>query len=250
MPDISSWVVFVFFFIALFYSMVGLGGGSSYLAILALAGLPYQNIAPLALGCNLIVAIGGSWHFTRAGYFKARNILPFVVSSIPMAYLGGRIFISKELFSFLLGLSLLAAAIRMVPPERAFERGMDIPWKEAWHVGCPLGALLGFLAGLVGIGGGIFLAPLLLLMGWGNAKEAACASSFFIMVNSASGLLGQFHKVGFDFQYLLPLGVAVLVGGQMGTRIGVDYMPKVWLQQAMAVFILSVAIKLIWGTFA
>lgn len=239
-----------FFFIALFYSMVGFGGGSSYLAVLALAGLPYQSIAPLALGCNLVVSGGGAWHFYRAGQLGLKNVLPLMVSSIPMAYVGGRILIPKELFCFLLGLSLLAAAFRMFLPEQVFEKEKDIAWEEAWKIGLPLGALLGFLAGLVGIGGGIFLVPLLLLMRWVNLKEAAAASSFFIMVNSASGLLGQLHKAAFDFNYFLPLGLAVLVGGQIGSRLGAYHVPKVRLQQGMAVFILCVAIKLMWEAIA
>lgn len=250
MSEISYWLPIAFFFIALCYAMIGFGGGSSYLAMLTLAGLPYQSIAPLALGCNLVVTSGGTWHFYRAGHFKRKNVLPFLVSSIPMAYLGGRILISKELFCFLLGLSLLAVAFRMFLPNQAFEKGKDIAWEEAWTIGLPLGALLGFLAGLVGIGGGIFLAPLLLLMRWANVKEAAAASSFFIMANSISGLLGQLHKGAFDFNYFLPLGLAVLVGGQIGSRLGAYRVPKVRLQQGMAVFILYAAIKLIWEAFA
>lgn len=250
MPEISYGLPIVFFFVAFFYAIVGFGGGSSYLAMLALAGLPHQNIAPLALGCNLIVTSGGSWHFYRAGYFRWRNVLPFLVSSIPMAYLGGRIPISKELFCLLLGVSLLAAAFRMFLPKQVFENGKDIGWPEAWKFGLPTGAFLGFLSGLVGIGGGIFLAPLLLVMRWANAKEAAAAASFFIVANSASGLAGQLHQGAFDFVFFLPLGLAVFLGGQMGSRFGAYHVPKVRFQQGMAIFIFYVAVKLIWEAFA
>jgi len=199
METLALWVPICFFLVALFYSIVGFGGGSSYLAILVIGGMPYQNIAPVALVCNLIVTSGGCWHFYRGGHFKLKNVLPFIVLSIPMAYVGGRLMIGKEVFGWLLGLSLFAVAIRMLLPNRTFEHGKEISWQKAWLFGLPIGALLGFLAGVVGIGGGIFLSPLLLLLKWVNVKEAAATASFFIMVNSASGLMGQLQKGAVDF---------------------------------------------------
>jgi len=242
---IPLWTPVVFFVIALFYAMVGFGGGSAYLAVLVLAGFSYQTIPSVALACNLVVTTGGCWHFYQAGHFKLKNVLPFIVTSIPMAYLGGRIFIGKDLFCILLGISLLAVALRMALPNRVFENTKKIPWSQAWMVGLPLGAILGLLAGLVGIGGGIFLSPVLLLMRWVNVKEAAATASFFIVVNSLSGLLGQLQKEAMSFNILLPLALAVLIGGKIGSRLGAYRMPKLRLQQGLAILILFVSLKLI-----
>src|SRR3990167_9415536 len=154
------WLSFIFFMAALFYSMVGFGGGSSYLAILVLAGLPYQQIPPLALICNLIVTTGGFWNFYRAGHFRLGKVLPFVVLSIPMAYWGGTFLIGKRFFSLLLGISLMAVAARMVLAGKEFQATKEISPRQAWILGLPIGALLGFLSGFIGIGGGIFLSPL------------------------------------------------------------------------------------------
>ncbi len=241
------WLALVFFVIAFFYSMVGFGGGSSYLAVLALAGLSYQHIPPIALTCNLIVAGGGFIHFYRGGHFEPRKALPFIILSVPMAYLGGTILIKKEFFFLLLGLSLLAAAARMVIPDHYFEKTKEVSWQRAWMVGLPVGGGLGFLSGLVGIGGGIFLSPLLLVMRWVNVKQAAACASFFIFVNSFSGLIGQLQKGSSRYEYFLALSGAVFIGGQMGSRLGSFYLPKVGLQQLMAALILLVAVKLLSG---
>ncbi len=235
----------IFFFIALFYSLVGFGGGSSYLAVLVLVGLPYQDIPPMALICNLIVAAGGCWLFYKAGHLKLKNVLPFIILSIPMAYLGGRIMIGKELFCLLLGLSLFVVAVRMFLPSGILESQKEISWRRAWIMGVPIGAVLGFLAGLVGIGGGIFLSPLLLLMKWVNVKEAAATASFFILVNSLAGLMGQVQKGVAQIHWLIPLGIAVFVGGQIGSRMGAFRVPKVRLQQMLAILVLYVSVKLL-----
>jgi len=240
-----SWLPTLFFLIAFLYSIVGFGGGSSYLAILALAGLPYEQIPVVALICNVIVTVGGFWHFSRAGFVRWKVILPFIALSIPMAYLGGRLNVSKDLFRLLLGFSLLIAAIRMFIPTRALGPVREISWKRAWCVGIPAGGVLGFLAGLAGIGGGIFLSPILIFLRWANAKEAAAASSFFITVNSLSGLAGHIEKSALDFQLIPPLAVAVFLGGQLGSRFGAYKVSNVRLQQILAGFILYVSVKLI-----
>lgn len=241
----AGWLCLAFFLVAFFYSMVGFGGGSSYLAILVLAGFHYQNIPPTALVCNLIVTSGGCWHFYRAGHFKLKNVLPFVMLSIPMSYIGGRLPIGRDPFCFLLGISLLAVALRMFLPAEHFEHTKDISWKQAWVIGLPLGALLGFLAGLVGIGGGIFLSPLLLLMRWANVKEAAASASFFIVMNSLSGLAGQLQKTNAHLEWFLPLGFAVFLGGQIGSRMGVYQVSKLRLQKLLAGLLLYTALKLL-----
>ncbi len=234
-----------FFVIALIYSMVGFGGGSSYLAVLAMTGIAYQAMPPIALFCNIIVAGGGFVQFARSGHFTLKKVLPFTVLSVPMAYLGGKLAIDKELFFLLLGLSLIVAAVRMLMPDNIFNSPREVSSKRAWCVGLPAGAFLGFLSGLVGIGGGIFLSPLLLFLRWADVKQAGACASFFIVVNSLSGLLGQLHKAPADHRLLLPLGAAVLVGGQIGSRIGSFHLPRPQFQKVLALVIAFVAIKMI-----
>ncbi|MDO8461493.1 MAG: sulfite exporter TauE/SafE family protein [Deltaproteobacteria bacterium] len=242
-------IVSLFFLTALVYSIAGFGGGSTYIAILILFAFPYSAVPKVALICNLIVVTGGFTLFLREGHFSARKVIPFIVTSIPAAYWGGTLPIGKRLFSLLLGISLLVAAIRMFLSEEAFVVKREVSWKKSWAVGLPVGALLGALSGLVGIGGGIFLSPVLYLLGWANAKEAAAAASFFILVNSVAGLFGQFSKEGLmpDAAFLVPLGIAVLLGGQIGSRLGSQRLPKLFLQRVTALLILFVSGKLLWG---
>ena len=248
MQEISLWLPILFFFVALFYSMVGFGGGSSYLAILVLAGVAYQNIPSTALVCNLIVTAGGCWHFYQAGHFKLKNVLPFIALSIPMAYFGGRIPIEKTLFIWLLGISLAVAAFRLLLSQKATQPRISLTWQQAWFIALPVGALLGLFSGLVGIGGGIYLAPLLLLLGWCDSKQAAAAASLFIFVNSLAGLMGQFAKapITWEIYAVLPLVIAVWGGGQIGSRLGSQKFPQLTLQRVTGSLIMVVAARLIW----
>ena len=249
-PNLPFWLPFAFFFVALIYSMVGFAGGSSYLALLILAGLSYQQVPPIALVCNLIVSASAFWHFYKGGYFDFKKVLPFIVFSIPMAFLGGKMAIGKELFYLLLGLSLFVAGFRMLIPEKNFAGARTVSLMKMWLVGMPIGAALGFLSGLVGIGGGIFLSPLLLLMRWLDAKQTAAAASFFILVNSLSGLLGQVQKGAMvPGEPLLFLGLAVLLGGQFGARIGATRLPRLGIQRITALLILYISINLLGKVF-
>ena len=248
--NLPLWLPIVFFFIAFVYSMAGLAGGSSYLAVLILVGLSYKQVPSVALFCNLIVSLCAFWHFYRGGHFDWKKVFPFIILSIPAAYLGGRIVIGKQLFCFLLGFSLLAAGARMLFSGKAFETSRIISDRQRWMIGLPAGAVLGFLSGLVGIGGGIFLSPLLLLMRWASSKQAAAAASFFILVTSLSGLLGQAQKNSFLFsESLIFLGLAVFFGGQLGASIGSYRLPRRALQRIAAVLILYVSINLIGKAF-
>lgn len=247
--DTLIYLIPLFFLTALMYSMVGFGGGSTYLALLALCSVSYATMPKIALLCNLVVVSGGCYFFIKAGYFSPRKILPFIVSSLPAAYLGGRMPIDKTLFLWLLTLSLAVAGLRMLIQESAFVVRREVGWQETWLVGLPIGAGLGFLSGLIGIGGGIFLAPILLLLGWAHAKEVAAAASVFILVNSAAGLLGQLTKLS-DFStlnLLLPLAAAVFLGGQIGSRLGSGRISKLALQRMTALLILFISGRLLWG---
>ncbi len=252
MQALPLWLPIAFFCIALFYSMVGFGGGSSYLAILALAGISYEYIPAQALICNIVVAGVGFWHFYRAGHFRFKMVLPWVILSIPMAYLGGRIQLNETLFCALLGISLLVVGIYLVYGTRQLGgSSSEMTYgtrSRKWLVSLALGAGLGFLAGIVGIGGGIFLSPLLLCLGWANSKEAASTASFFILVNSISGLMGHMHKGGIVLEYILPLALVVFIGGQIGSRLGAYHLSKRFLRNGLAVLVFYVAARLILRT--
>lgn len=239
----------LFFLTGLVYAMGGLAGGSTYLALLALFQYPYGSIPKIALLCNLIVSAGGTWHFVKAGHLDLRRVLPFLIASIPAAYLGGRIPVGKELFTLLLGLSLAAAAARLLFLDKAIEAVKAPAIKNTWGIGLILGALLGFLSGIVGIGGGIFLAPVLLFLRWAGPRQAAAAASLFILVNSASGLLGQFTKGGLDIPaaHVIPLFAAAFLGGQIGSRLGAGRIPSLALQRITGLLILTVALRLLGG---
>ncbi len=227
--------------------MGGLAGGSTYLALLALCSYPYQDIPKIALVCNLVVSFGGFILFYQSGYFSIKKTIPFVVTSIPMAYWGGSLTINKSLFTMLLCFSLLVASVRLLMPQDRSEMLKNLSWREVFMVALPLGGLLGFLSGVVGIGGGIYLIPLLVLMKWSSPKEAAASSSFFIFLNSLAGIFGQCSK-GVEphfFVGLGPLVLAVLIGGQIGSRLGSRRLPQMALQRLTAVLILFVAIKLL-----
>ncbi|MDP3980544.1 MAG: sulfite exporter TauE/SafE family protein [Chlamydiota bacterium] len=243
--NVIFWLPVGFFIIALLYSMVGLGGGSSYIAFLVLAGLPYQQIPLLALLCNIVVSGTAFWHFSRAGHLRIHKVLPFIAGSIPMAYLGATIRIEQHAFSFILGSVLLVTALRMMIPVQTDYRGGSISGLRIWIIGLPVGMLLGLLAGLVGIGGGIFLGPILILLGWAHAKEAAAATSFVVLVNSVSGFLGQLHKGGMESMLIIPLVLSVLIAGQIGARLGAYRLSRIHIQRMIAVLLLTVSIKLL-----
>ncbi len=247
--EMLIYLVPLFFLTALLYSTAGFGGGSTYLALLALFAFPYLDMPRVALICNITVVLGGCYFFVRAGHFSARKTLPFLVTSIPAAYLAGRIPVEKTVFISLLALSLAIAGARMLITDKSFQVRKDIEWKQAWLVGLPIGALLGALSGLVGIGGGIFLAPVLFLLGWSHAKEVAASASVFILVNSMAGLVGQLSKGGWaiEMNLLIPLLLAVFLGGQIGSRLGSGVISKQVLQRVTAVLILFVSGRLVWG---
>ncbi len=241
-------LVLLFFMAATVYASVGLGGGSMYIALLAAWGVPHTEIPQISLVCNLVVVAGGCFHFFHSGHGDIKRLLPFLIASMPMAYLGGRIPVSKTVFMALLGVTLFAAGTRLLLTSRLITR-RTLDAQHIWRIGAPVGAALGLISGLVGIGGGIFLSPLLYVLRWDDAKGIAAMTSLFILLNSLSGLVGQTMKGGITVGWvpLLPLVLAVLAGGQIGSLMGVHRIPPLRVQQLTGVFVLSVAARLIWG---
>ncbi len=212
----------LFFFTALLYSSAGFGGGSTYLALLVLFGFDYTEIPGIALLCNIVVVGAGTFRFLRTGTLSLRRALPFILGSIPFAYWGGRIPIGRSLFFVLLGIALLIAGLRLLFSEHFHLEKTGQKQRPLGSL-CALaiGAAIGFFSGLVGIGGGIFLAPLLYFLRWGKAREIAATASLFILLNSLSGLIGQWqkgHMLPFDIGFI-PLALAVSTGGWLGTGL-------------------------------
>jgi uncharacterized membrane protein YfcA len=215
----------LFFLVAFIYSTVGHGGASGYLAMFALLGIASPEIAPVALVLNIVVASTGWWQYWKGGYFSWNLLLPFVIASFPAAFAGGLIATSPQVFSALLGFCLLWAALRLaffgkVKVKAKNQKENTAQNRKRWLVSLLLGAGLGMLSGLVGVGGGIFLSPLLLFLKWSDVKKTAATSSAFIVLNSLSGLSGHIARSNIDVLGVLPLALTVFVGGFLGSRTG------------------------------
>jgi len=241
----------LFLLVAAAYASVGFGGGSTYNALLILSGTDYRLVPAIALTCNILVVSGGVYHYTRAGSLTAARLLPFIVLSIPMAWLGGRLPVSEKVFIGLLGFSLLVAAVQMLVKRDTKALAAPRTGKRYWLLATPIGGVIGLLAGITGIGGGIFLAPLVYLFHLAPARTVAGITSGFILVNSMAGLAGQLMKAG-DYSPLdgwiqaWPLFIAVVIGGQAGSHLGAYHLPEDWIKRLTAVLMLYVAFRLIW----
>lgn len=242
------WIFPAFFVTALFYALIGFGGGSSYLAFLAMTSLPLSEIAAIGLFCNLIVAGGGVWHFSKAGQMRTKMLLPFLATSIPAAYLGGLLKTEDSLHRVLLGICLLFVAWRI------WLGGHDVAVQPRKTTGIIfqttallVGGGLGFLSGFLGIGGGIFLSPLLILAGWANVKESSAAAALFILLNSVAGLLARWHFLQAHFHECIILGAVVFAGGQLGSRAGAYRLPDALTRKLIAGFISWVSFRLLWA---
>lgn len=247
--DSMHWEIFLFFLIIAFvYSSVGFGGGSSYLAVLAMYNLPYQEIRLTALICNVIVVIGGVYIYIKNKQIDWKKAIPITLVSVPMAYLGAVLKISQETFFLILGITLVIAALLLwMKTETANEdfsvkdSGPSSLFRNSF-----LGGGIGFLSGLVGIGGGIFLSPLLNLLKWDTARKIAATSSVFILVNSISGIAGQLSKLSVDIDYfrILSLCLAVFIGGQIGSRMSLKWNPMI-IKRMTAVLVLVAGINVL-----
>ena len=224
--------------------MVGFGGGSSYIALLAVAGTPYLLVPKISLVCNLLVVTGGCYHYWKKGYLKVKLAAPFVLSSVPFAFLGGAYPLQERTFMILLTGSLFLAGLRILLIKG--QEGSVVKAPPVW-VSAVVGGLLGLLSGMVGIGGGIFLSPFMLNLKWAKAKEVAAISSAFIFLNSISGLAGQMTK-GLSIPQFGPylyLFAAVILGGQIGSRVGTHQkISHLWVQRGTGILILFVSLRL------
>jgi uncharacterized protein len=231
-----------FFIIAFVYSSVGFGGGSSYLALMAVMGVSQETMRPSALLCNIVVVIGGTYIFGKAGHLDMRKSWPFIVASIPFAFLGGYWKISENNFFVLLGSTLIVASLALwIQPSEGDKKLSD---RLALNIALSSG--VGFLSGLVSIGGGIFLSPILHLSKWDTARKIAALASVFILANSISGLAGQFARdARIDWGFIVPLLIAVLAGGQVGSRLGAHRFNPLYIRRITAALILLAGINIL-----
>jgi uncharacterized membrane protein YfcA len=231
-----------FFVISLVYSSVGFGGGSSYLALMAVMHVSQETMRPSALLCNIVVVIGGVYIFWKEGHLDLGKSWPFIVASVPFAFLGGYWKISEHNFFILLGSTLVLASIALwIQPGEG-----DRKLSENLPLNIGLSAGVGFLSGLVSIGGGIFLSPILHLSRWDTARKISALASVFILANSISGLAGQFLRNGnIDGNFILPLLFAVLAGGQIGSRLGARKFNPIYIRRITAALILLAGINIL-----
>ncbi|HUO58499.1 MAG TPA: sulfite exporter TauE/SafE family protein [bacterium] len=235
----------LFGIVAFLYAMVGHGGASGYLAVGALAGLAPGALKGQALVLNLLVAAFSSYSFTKAGYLRPKLLVPLVLLSMPAAYWGAKLPLNPAVAKLLLGICLVLASFRMFFHFWLVKKSQEAtPQVPSYVILGLVGLGLGFLSGLTGVGGGIYLSPILLLAGWASVKETAATSAWFIWLNSASGLLGLSGAGGFPtlpWEWILPAAL----GGFLGANLGAQRIGEMRLRQALAAVLLIAAYKLI-----
>ena len=231
---------------AVLYSSVGFGGGSTYLALLLIWEVPYFIFPVVALLCNVIVVSGNCFNYIRTGNLNLRLLIPYLIGSIPMAYIGGSLPIEKKLFEILLFSVLSVAGILLLLNFKSYDDKDESYRKIPTIISILIGVILGFISGVVGIGGGIFLSPILFLIRASRPKHIVTTASLFILINSISGIIGQLTKNDVlsqipNYWYLL---AAVLLGGQVGNFLNLKIFPTRFLALVTAFLVLFIAIRL------
>ena len=236
----------LFFITSILYSSVGFGGGSTYLALLLIWGIPYSIFPLIALSCNIIVVSGNCFNYIRSGNLNLKLLIPYLAGSIPLAFIGGSLPVDKQLFEILLFLVLLIAGIFLLLNFKSYDDNEENYRKIPFIISIFIGGILGFVSGVVGIGGGIFLSPILFLIRAARPKHIITAASLFILINSASGIIGQLTKnyVLTEIQNYWPLLVVVLIGGQLGNFLNLKVFPARILALVTSGLVLFVAVRI------
>ena len=236
----------LFFVTAILYSSVGFGGGSTYLALLLLWDIPYYILPVIALGCNIVVVSGNSFNYIKAGNLNHRLLTPYLIGSVPMAYLGGTLEIEKNIFEILLFFVLLISGILLLFNFKSYDDNKNKYKEINYFFSLSIGAVLGILSGIVGIGGGIFLSPILFLLRAALPKHIVTTSSLFILINSLAGIFGQLTKSYvlndvLEYWYLL---LFVFIGGQIGNYLNLKILPTRFLALITSCLVIFVAIRM------
>ena len=240
-------ILSIFFFItAIFYSSVGFGGGTTYLALMLIWDIPYYIFPILALICNIIVVSGNSINYVRSGNLNLKLLTPYLIGSIPFAFFGASISITKELFEILLFVILIIAGIFLLIESKSFNDDQIKINSIPKIISLLIGSIIGFTSGIIGIGGGIFLSPILFLMKAGYPKQIATTASLFILINSIFGVAGQLTKdIVFDvFLNYWPLFIVVLIGGQIGNFLNIKFLSGKTLAIITSLLVIFVAIRM------
>jgi len=269
MSDVYLWLLPAMFVVAALYASVGHGGGSGYLALLALTGvIDSASMSTTALLLNVVVAGIGTWTFTRGGHLRWSVTWPFIVASIPLAFVGGLVDVDPVVYGALLAISLSAAALRIAQTARAHgadevvlpslagdvstSRGGVATLRASTRlaarpprlrVAVPTGGAIGLVSGIVGVGGGIFLSPIMMLGRWGTARQVAATSAVFVLVNSIAGLIGRTASGSLSVDGFAPLLLAATAGGVIGARLGAHHVDGVHLRYALAAVLAVAAAK-------
>ena len=236
----------LFFITAILYSSVGFGGGSTYLALLLIWDIPYFIFPIIALLCNIIVVSGNSLNYVRAGNHNFKLILPFLIGSVPLAFFGGTLKIEKDIFEILLFFVLSIAGILLLINNKSYENENLTIKKINFTYSLIIGSILGLVSGIVGIGGGIFLSPILFLLKAEKPKIISTTASLFILINSISGILGQFTKDK-TFDELMnywPLFLSVLIGGLIGNYLNLKIFSNRILTILTSLLVIFVSVRI------
>jgi len=236
----------LFFVTAILYASVGFGGGSTYLALLLVFGVPYYIFPVIALICNIFVVSGNSFNYIKAGNLNLKLLIPYLIGSVPLAYIGGSLPVDKNLFEILLFLVLTFAGIMLLINFKSYD-DEDVKYKDIpMFISIMIGGILGFISGVVGIGGGIFLSPILFLIKAAKPKHIVTAASLFILINSIFGIIGQLTKniVLIEVSNYWYLFLAVMIGGHIGNFLNLKIFPTKILALITATLVLFVAIRM------
>lgn len=239
--ELLSLLIAGVFVIAVLYSSVGHAGASGYIAVMSLLSMAPAVIKPTALSLNILVATIATLQFFRAGHFSWKLFWPFAVLAVPSAFIGGYLDLPVHLFKIVLGIVLLYSALRFFVQSRKILQLQDPPRIQAMVAG----AGIGLVSGLTGTGGGIFLTPLLLFMGWADAKRAAAVSALFVLMNSVSGLAGNLSATKLLPPFIIPLLLAAALGGSIGSYIGSRRIQSAAIKKLLALVLLIAGLKLI-----
>lgn len=240
-PELLPFLAVCIFIVAVMYSSVGHGGASGYLAIMALYSLHPEALKPTALMLNIVVAGVGTYLYCSVGQFSWRVFWPFVITSIPMSFLGGTFNLPPEYYRPLLGMMLFYAAWRLFVRRKNDDYEAKLPTLPLAMI---VGGVLGFASGLIGVGGGIFLSPLLILLRWAKVREVSGIAAMFILVNSVSGLLGHVSSLQHVPTYAPILAGMALVGGTIGALCGSRHLPVATILKAMSLMMVMAGGKM------
>ena len=233
-----------FFFIALLYSTVGHAGASGYLATMAMLSFSPEVMKPTALALNIIVALVTTIRFARAGYFSWRLFWPFALASVPMAYLGGGMHVDTTIYKILVGIALVFAAFHLILRSNVAPDEPGLATHPGIGASLAVGGGLGFLSGLTGVGGGIFLSPVLIILHWAGLRRTAAVAAAFILLNSISGLAGYLQKGGAFPDHIAFWSVAVVSGGYIGSTLGATKFNSPVLRILLGVMLVMAGFKL------